>query len=245
MKYIIGYKPGLKSVRELRRFPGIRSIRHRGSTFRPSPNKTVVNWGGCSRTPILDGCTVINHPDFVAKAANKLSAFQEMTTARTVPWTTDKQYAMDNWLLDVVCRKKLRGKGGDGIVMVTTMEEIVDAPLYTKYTKSKSEWRVHIYNNRVIQTSRKVRNPDVPVEEVDWKIRNHDRGFIFQRNNENIPQDVIDQSLLAIRDLSLHFGAVDVLYNERYNQAYVLEVNCAPNLEGSLVELYANAINSS
>lgn len=244
MKYLLGYKPGLRSVRELRRYPGIRGIRHTGSRFRPTPNKTVINWGNCTSNLIFETCNVINHPVQVANAANKLSAFESMEETRTVQWTDDREEAAA-WLpYPVVCRTMLRGKGGDGIVIAETADQLVNAPLYTRYQKSKSEWRVHVFSGTVIQVSRKVRDPDVPDDQVDWRIRNHDRGFIFQRNNDNIPPDVMAQSLAAIDELDLDFGAVDVLYNEHYDQAYVLEVNCAPNLEGSLIELYANAINS-
>jgi D-alanine-D-alanine ligase-like ATP-grasp enzyme len=41
--------------------------------------------------------------------------------------------------------------------------------------------------------------------------------------------------------LGLDFGAADVLFNARRNQAYVLEVNTAPGLEGQTVNDYAEA----
>ena len=48
----------------------------------------------------------------------------------------------------------------------------------------------------------------------------------------------------AIRALHLDFGAVDIIYNERENQFYVLEVNTAPGLEGTTLQKYTESINA-
>ncbi len=249
MNYILGYKPGLKSVRQLRKFPGIRSIKHQGSKFKPAGHKMVINWGACKSNLILEKCRVLNHPIQVSEAANKLHAFENMEAENvsTVPFTTDVKKA-EEWIREgskVMCRTLLRGKGGDGIVVAKTVDELVKAPLYTRYQKSKSEWRVHVFNEGILEVNRKVRNPEVPDEDVDWDVRNHDRGFIFQRNNDHVPQCVRDASIEAVKALGLDFGAVDVLYNQHYDKAYVLEINCAPNIEGSLVERYAEAIQAA
>ena len=43
----------------------------------------------------------------------------------------------------------------------------------------------------------------------------------------------------AVKALGLDFGAVDIIYNEKENQYYVLEVNTAPGLEGTTLIKYA------
>jgi glutathione synthase/RimK-type ligase-like ATP-grasp enzyme len=48
--------------------------------------------------------------------------------------------------------------------------------------------------------------------------------------------------LAAVSALGLDFGAVDIIWNEREDKCYVLEVNTAPGLQGSTLENYANAI---
>jgi D-alanine-D-alanine ligase-like ATP-grasp enzyme len=42
----------------------------------------------------------------------------------------------------------------------------------------------------------------------------------------------------------LDFGAVDIIYNAKRNECYVLEVNTAPGLEGTTVEKYATKFAS-
>jgi D-alanine-D-alanine ligase-like ATP-grasp enzyme len=39
----------------------------------------------------------------------------------------------------------------------------------------------------------------------------------------------------------LDFGAIDIIYNESRDQAYVLEVNTAPGLTGQTIQSYADA----
>ena len=43
----------------------------------------------------------------------------------------------------------------------------------------------------------------------------------------------------AVAALGLDFGAVDVIYNEKYGRAYVLEVNTAPGLGEGIAIMYA------
>ena len=124
--------------------------------------------------------------------------------------------------------------------MHTTGEQVVQAPLYTKYVKKKSEFRVHVFDNEVIHVQEKRRRAGV--EDVDNQIRNHDNGWVFCVQNVEAPADVTDQALRAVRAAGVDFGAVDVIYNQKKNEAYVLEINTAPGLEGTTLEKYADAI---
>jgi glutathione synthase/RimK-type ligase-like ATP-grasp enzyme len=167
-----------------------------------------------------------------------------MTEMYSVPFTSSYDGAL-HWIEEgetVVCRTVLNGHSGKGIVIAETVDELVDAPLYTKYIKKKSEWRVHIFNGQVIDIQRKVRNNDV--EEVNWRVRNHANGFIYQRNNLAPPDCVLKAAVGAMNLTLLDFGAVDVIYNEHYDKAYVLEINCAPGLEGTTVERYVEAFRA-
>jgi D-alanine-D-alanine ligase-like ATP-grasp enzyme len=70
-------------------------------------------------------------------------------------------------------------------------------------------------------------------------VRNLANGFVFQRNGIEVPEvvrQVARDTLLAVEGLT--FGAVDVIFNERANRAYALEINTAPGLEGTTVDDY-------
>ncbi|MNL18562.1 hypothetical protein D3C87_1397120 [compost metagenome] len=86
---------------------------------------------------------------------------------------------------------------------------------------------------------RKARRKDVADDAINWKIRNHGNGFIFARNEDGItPPDVLVQAVNAVKALGLDFGAVDVIFNDKEQKAYVLEVNTAPGLAGETLQGY-------
>lgn len=240
----------------------ITRIRRENSRYKHKPENIIINWGCPARPPhIPEDAKVINKFDAVHVASNKLLACQAMRgrMVRMPDWTTSRNAASD-WVADgstVVARTVLNGHAGRGIVLVKDLNEMVDAPLYTRYIPKKSEYRVHVVASVIIDVTRKVLREDYPnKEQVNWMIRNHDNGFIFQRYNNAhrdamgnpkeelhcCPPDVKIQALNAIRALNLDFGAVDVIYNVKHNRAYVLEVNTAPGIADTACSRYANRL---
>jgi hypothetical protein len=239
--FIYPYKAGSKGSKRLADKVG-KLIKLKGSRFRPSPRKTIINWGARWLPEDYNKCNVINHPVQVEGVGDKLKFFRTMGASKLVPeWTTDADVARE-WEAMVVCRTMLNASGGAGIVLAggDTEQAIVNAPLYTRYVKKKDEYRVHIFNNQPIDVQKKAK---VRGEEVHYQIRNRANGFIYMRGGIAPPEAVIkaasDVMLFFPR---LHFGAVDVIYNTREERAYVLEVNSAPGLEGETVDSYAQVI---
>lgn len=214
--------------------------------FKVKPNDVVINWG----TSTMLEMPMLNKWNSVKIASNKLDAFSmfELNSVNCVPWTTDKAVVL-SWCLDgstVVGRSKLTGHSGDGIFIiekgsVATLNDIQDAPLYTKYVFKTKEFRVHVVNGKVIDTQQKIKDPDREV--VTWKVRSHDNGFIFARNGivDNAGRDEL--AVLAVSSLGLDFGAVDLIEDKK-GQFYVLEVNSAPGLEGQTIDNYAKAFRN-
>lgn len=235
------YKIGSRSCLALRdalRARGVRCSRT-GRKYRQRVGDVFVNWGASTQAGLQFR---LNPPDMSAAATDKLALLRKLAGVRTPEWTDDKQVALQ-WVQEgatVFARTLLRASSGRGIVVCTTPDELVDAPLYTKYVKKMSEFRVHVFSNEVIHVQEKRRRADA--EEVDNQIRNHDNGWVFCVQNVEPPADVITQALAAVAASGLDFGAVDVIYNQHYDQAYVLEINTAPGLEGTTVEKYADAI---
>jgi glutathione synthase/RimK-type ligase-like ATP-grasp enzyme len=99
------------------------------------------------------------------------------------------------------------------------MEYIQNAP---------HEYRVHVFNGKSIRISEK--------------------AFFGREGNHRLyttikPTGQIDHvrsaAKLAVEALGLDFGAVDILANDE--NCWVLEVNSAPSLGGSMPQLYAQA----
>jgi hypothetical protein len=248
---VLPYKTGSRSANALAESLGCLRVNLRQSNLVNTQPKTIINWGNSGRNmPPLglgDQHTYINRPEAVAAATNKLTAFRVMQEAgvRVPDFTTDYEEALD-WLEHggVVVRNTLTGHSGEGIDLISPEEAddmVTDAPLYVKYVPKQDEYRIHVMDGQVIDMQRKARSIDVPDEDVNWQIRNHANGFIFMRDGIDTPADVIAQAKQAVSALRLDFGAVDVIWNQRREKAYVLEVNTACGLEGTTLARYTVA----
>lgn len=226
----------------------------KNTKFKSRPSDIVINWGNSSypnwyeHQPLNLPEPMFNEFLVVANAVNKLYTFQifKDNNIPTPEWTTDGAVAAE-WLddgFDVVARHNLTGFGANGIELLkgASGEEEVDfttnAPLYVKYKKKKHEYRVHVFNGEVIDVTQKRKRKGV---EVDYKIRNYKNGWVYCRDDIVEPSDLRSVSIAAVAALGLDFGAVDVIWNEKENKCYVLEVNTAPGLVGTTLESYANA----
>lgn len=241
--YIYPYRMGSKSATALARALDIAQIRHARSKFRGASNKVVINWGSGDLPVQARLCRVLNKVSAVSVARDKLQFFRSQSRgkARMVPWT-DSVAEAEQWLkkdYTVVARKSLTSHSGHGIIIVKPGEKLPPAPLYTRYISKDEEYRIHIVGGQVTDVQRKIRDPDR--EPKDWKVRSHDNGFIFVRGGVNPSGDVRAQALAAYMASGLDFGAFDIIWNKKQGQAYVLEANTAPGLEGHSVGLYASA----
>lgn len=300
--FIYPYKAGSESAKALAEGLGIKRIAHKNSRFKGSKDKFVINWGASKVSEEVSKCTILNLPQAVKLASDKLLAFNKMSEAArgarsvfvagkehvlsanhpvfneippdfvgeiqvprygrlkvlqpapggptvSIPdYTTDIHIA-SQWIgmgHTVVERHILNGNSGAGIRLVEPGEEnLSHCPLYVKYVPKKQEYRVHVCGGEAVDIQRKARRKDVDDEDINWKIRNHDNGFVFARNEDGfVPPDVVVQAVNAVKSLGLHFGAVDVIFNDKAQKAYVLEVNTAPGMVGATLEGYVGRFNA-
>ncbi len=248
---IYTHSPLSTGAAALARALNIKRVRH--SSQRPIENRVVINWGSSESNTRIRHCYIMNHFPRVAIASNKRSALIVMQEAGVrVPEFTTNMLTAQDWYDNetiVVCRALLRGSSGRGIYIADPNDPqcrgVTACPLYVKYIKKRYEFRVHIVNEEVIVCQKKMRRRDVAPEDANYRVRSHDNGFIFARENINVPSEVATQAITAMRCLGLDFGAVDVIYNEKAELVYVLEVNTAPGLEGTTIQDYAAAFEKS
>lgn len=166
---------------------------------------------------------------------------------------TDAESAK-NWLFGAnedakLCvRYKTASSGSNGLEIITAddVEEngMPTAPLYTQYIPKKSEFRAHIFRDRpTIWQQKKLKSG---TENPNYLIRNHQYGWVFARENIQIPF-VVETLINNFRNMfhsywKLDFAAVDIIYNAYYNRAYILEINTAPGIEGQTVDDYCDFI---
>lgn len=236
---VFPYKQGSRSAKELAEALGGKVLKHVGSKYRPHAGDVVINWGSGNFGNFRPATTL--NAD-VADASCKLASFKAFKEGdvRVPDFTEDKAEAA-RWDGTVVCRTVLRGHSGVGIVIAERPEELVKAPLYTKYVKKKDEYRVHVLRGNSFFIQRKARK--LEVENPNWKVRNLEGGFVFAEvSKKDVPNDVVVQAIRAIDALNLDFGGVDVIWNENEGKAYVLEVNTACGLEERTANHYRDAL---
>lgn len=255
---VLPYKAASLSARTIARALSVRRINVNNTAVRGIQGR-ILNWGNSDtgegfsaaiHLPNVPEENYINPPALVRAATCKLRCFETLALAGVrVPYFTTSIETAREWLNEqahpVVCRTLLRANSGRGIVLAESEDELVRSPLYTMYVPKQTEYRVHVCRGRVFDIQRKARKHDVPDDQVNWRIRNTANGFIFARGSvspETVPDDVLHQARRAVLALDLDFGAVDIIWNNHRNHAYVLEVNTAPGLEGTTLENYVRMI---
>jgi len=147
------------------------------------------------------------------------------------------------WITDgsaVMCRTLLRGSEGRGIVTAENVDQLVPAPLYTKYFKKKKEFRVHVFNGTIIDIQEKRKRAGVEIE--NHRVRNLANGYVFCRDEVVEPDGLRELAIQATNALGYTIGAVDIAWNEHYDRLVVFEVNSNPGLQGTTLDNYSNAI---
>ena len=189
---------------------------------------------------ILGRKNVTFHPGI-----DKVQQFRRFTEA-SVPCPTFATSLDDGRALDsklVVVRLLTSASEGRGVSIVPKEELTQVAPLYTEYIPKKKEFRVHVFNNKVIDVQEKRRKRGL--EQQEFKVRNTANGYVFCRNDVVEPDDLRGAALAAVAAIGRTQGAVDVIWNEKQNKCYVLEVNQRPGLQGTTLTKYVDAILES
>lgn len=236
--------------------------------FRGNSSPVVLNWGSTVHPRWLDDPRFrltpryVNLSEHVAKAINKLTFFQHASRidgASLLKWTDSRDTAAV-WIEKghaVICRKTVDGSSGRGIVKATTVAELIDAPLYTRYYPKTHEFRVHVFNGEVIDlTQKKLKGgPDVR-SASSTLVRSLDNGWVHAHGGldlQLLDRETVGKSCISVvNGLGLCFGAVDVLAvleapgedTSRAMKSFkICEVNTGPGLENSVtIDAYSKAI---
>ena len=249
---IYPYNQGSRSARSL----SIRLQDYRAKRVRPDGKykhnwntHSIINWGNSDiprwhrdeRTALW-----LNHATVVDRATDKVQCLQILRDSGiSVPSFTTSRMVAEDWCREghiIYCRTLTRASGGRGIVLATMPRDVRSAPLYTKRLAIKGEYRVHVFNGKVIDYQKKRKREEAIANgDIMENIRNLDNGWVYCRNNIRHIEDNERMAIQAVSALGLTFGAVDIL-RDINNHSYILEVNTAPGLEGTTLINYTNAI---
>jgi hypothetical protein len=226
----------------------------------PKSKKTLlVSWGNSEFDFDPGFHKVVNRPQYLKTLTNKLHFFRKVGHEEYVPtWTTDA-FEAAKWGCKLLVRHRLEASGGIGITVIDEEQiksgvAIPAAPLYVKYENKTHEFRVHMarpfrggaFTPLLVQ--RKIFQKKHPEDQPkDWNIRNHANGFVYVRESGYpCPEKVLSvaKELMEKHFSDLHFAALDIIFHEKRNTAFVLEGNTAPGLEGNTVSVYADYISA-
>lgn len=252
----------LRVTQDSQRITNIKVKIHQAVADMPNPAldqpNLIINWGADSQTGgwYVKNLLVLNGRHLNTNS-NKKFFFDLYKNDRNLnlPKTYTRNEAIQAVANAVginrpvlVERHNLAGHSGDGIRLVSPNMQISnEAKLYVEYIPKKSEFRAHIFKglNKIVWQEKRLRRDarDNGHNEDRYKIRNWDNGWVFCRENLQIPAAVIQQAenFKNSEYNNLDFCAIDIIYNERNNKAYILEANTAPGIEGQTLDDYATA----
>lgn len=176
---------------------------------------------------------------------DKLFQYQWFQTNQVpgLPFTTSQE-TVKQWLEEgqtVFARTLTRASEGKGIVILSDAAEITPAPVYTLYRKKKREYRVHVFKDQIVHVLEKRKKKGFDGE-VNTKIRNTANGYVFCSDNVVEPPGIRELALKAAKVTNSDFKGVDIGFNEKLNELFVIEVNSAPGIQGTNVDRYIQAI---
>lgn len=210
----------------------------------PSGYQYLLNWGNPTDVKVPAGMVVLNKPESIRNAANKLSAFK-LFEAAGVPIPKYRTEAPRTHSGIWLARGSLTGSGGRGITVVRKGDSFPTAPLYVEYVPKTVEYRVHVVNGKAIFTQQKKRERDNSQTKDQKLIRNYDNGWVFCLVDGDPPKGVKDAAVSAVAALGLDYGAVDIVVSRDTGKPVVLECNTAPGLASpTLIAAYKEAFTA-
>ena len=156
-------------------------------------------------------------------------------------YTTSKDEVKDLPCKTVFARTLINSTGGRGIVEFDKDGACPNSPLYTAYIPKKAEYRVHVFEGKVIDVQQKKKKRGFEADR-DTRIRNLSNGYVYTRGSIVEPEGLRQLGIDAVTAVGYTYGAVDIIYNEKQNKCFVLEVNSRPGLMGTTLDNYVNAI---
>lgn len=180
---------------------------------------------------------------------DKLFQYQWFQTNQipSFPYTVNQTEAKE-WISKghtVFARTLTKASEGKGIYILDSGSEFKAAPVYTQYRKKKREYRVHVYKDQVVQVLEKRKRKDFNEENRDTRIRNTANGYVFCSDGVVEPVGIRELALAASKVTNSDFRGVDIGFNEKLNELFVIEVNSAPGIQGTNVDRYIEAITNA
>lgn len=233
------------SARALATSLGVKRVRpERASRLR---YLTLVNWGVSTIPAVHPRTRLINPPEAVRNATDKMLAFSRIPAAYR-PRASREPFIPDSGIL--LARRNFLS-GGNGITVVRNGQQAPAADFYVEYVRKSHEYRVHVAFGRVIHVQQKRKRSGIDQTSDQQLIRNHDNGWVFTEQGIEYPSDPVRDALHTaavecVAGLGLDIAACDMIICRSTNRVVFLESNTRPGLESTrAIAAYTSAINSA
>lgn len=111
---------------------------------------------------------------------------------------------------------------------------------YTRYREISKEFRVHVFNSRVLKAFRKVPRAENPHP----RIRTSQKGWGYKKVNwSKYYAAGTEVAVMAVQTLGLTYAGVDMAKGKD-GSWFVIEVNTGPALNSKTLPLYASRFNA-
>lgn len=188
---------------------------------------------------------VRDHFQVTINPLNKVEQFERFLQAGVASprFATSADAAKQLDCKSLFARTLINSTNGRGIIeFESSSSDYPRAPLYTEYIPKKAEYRFHVFGDKVIDVQEKRKKREFDADDRNTRVRNVNNGYVYCRDGVNPPAGAADLAINAVKAVGYQYGAVDLIYNEKRNQCYVLEVNSRPGLMGTTLDRYADAL---
>lgn len=208
-------------------------IRRENSQYQQRSTDVVISWG----TPCSIPGALNANPEI---AINKKDFYERLAGRGIVPpFVYTMADARRSLRFPVLCRTRVEGMDGQGIVIAETPDDLVTAPLFVELINKTEEWRVHAGRlpNGEITIIAVQKKEHRLIDGQDPRIWTGDSAFLTFDHNmpNNKVTNVVRNAMQFLPELT--FGGFDVVFDGTW--AYVVEVNSAPMMTERCARAYA------
>jgi len=211
------------------------------------PGDFVIGWGN-SKEPkwshtISKATKLFNHWGKVAWSVDKEKAFAAFKTVGVpIPAVTTSVLTAFGWHakgFPVIGRTLVKSMQGKGISLFFPDKEYEDSQfteckLFTKFVPDTEEFRVYVFNGKVIDVleKRRANGSNDP-----GYVRSEENGWRYCRQHVSLSDNAQQVAIEAVKALDLDFAGVDLLVSAE-RDVYVLETNACPEIFGTGVKIF-------
>lgn len=200
----------------------------------------LIRWGSRAGAGFRPSEGVINSQSALRSNTDKLNSLQCLEDAGVpVPdYTTDRDEISETFGYPALGRSENHTRGEDINLIMQWRDAYLTSgnDYFVEYIPTDLEYRMHVIDGEVVKVHEKRLRSEADNHPF---IRNHETGWVFVEPRGNVPDEQI--AVDAVGALGMDFGAVDMIRAEDGSE-YVLEVNSAPSLDETNLEIYGDAL---